>query len=113
MTFLLTFFRKSIVCRHSSDMDGFFCFGQVNAEKVAVTGKKRSQKIYRRHSGRPGGMTEEVFDDLQRRIPERIVEHAVRGMLPKGRVCIHFFCLAPSSLLANISMISFSEREAI
>lgn len=58
----------------------------VNAEKVAVTGKKRSQKIYRRHSGRPGGMTEEVFDDLQRRIPERIVEHAVRGMLPKGRL---------------------------
>jgi len=59
---------------------------QINAEKVAVTGKKREQKIYRRHSGRPGGMTEETFDNLQRRIPERIVEHAVRGMLPKGRV---------------------------
>lgn len=59
---------------------------QINAEKVAVTGKKREQKIYRRHSGRPGGMTEETFDSLQRRIPERIVEHAVRGMLPKGRV---------------------------
>ncbi|CAI5984015.1 unnamed protein product [Closterium sp. NIES-65] len=58
----------------------------VNAEKVAVTGKKRSQKIYRRHSGRPGGMTEETFDQVQARIPERIVEHAVRGMLPKGRL---------------------------
>ncbi|CAI6005908.1 unnamed protein product [Closterium sp. NIES-64] len=57
----------------------------VNAEKVAVTGKKRAQKIYRRHSGRPGGMTEETFDQVQARIPERIVEHAVRGMLPKGR----------------------------
>lgn len=59
---------------------------QVNAEKVAVSGKKRTQKLYRRHSGRPGGMTVETFDQLQQRIPERIVEHAVRGMLPKGRV---------------------------
>jgi len=58
----------------------------VNAEKVAVSGKKRNQKLYRRHSGRPGGMTVETFDQLQQRIPERIVEHAVRGMLPKGRV---------------------------
>ena len=59
---------------------------KVNAEKVAVTGRKRSQKLYRRHSGRPGGMKIETFDQLQQRIPERIVEHAVRGMLPKGRV---------------------------
>ncbi|KAL3821273.1 hypothetical protein ACJIZ3_007178 [Penstemon smallii] len=58
----------------------------VNAEKVAVSGKKRTQKLYRRHSGRPGGMTVETFDQLQKRIPERIIEHAVRGMLPKGRL---------------------------
>ncbi|XP_078431232.1 ribosomal protein L13 family protein [Wolffia australiana] len=58
----------------------------VNADKVAVSGKKRTQKLYRRHSGRPGGMTVETFDQLQKRIPERIVEHAVRGMLPKGRL---------------------------
>lgn len=56
----------------------------VNAEKVEVTGKKRSQKIYRRHSGRPGGMKTETFAKLQSRIPERIVEQAVRGMLPKN-----------------------------
>ena len=56
----------------------------VNAEKVAVTGKKREQKLYRRHSGRPGGMKIETFDKLQSRIPERIVEHAVNGMLPKN-----------------------------
>lgn len=62
---------------------------QVNAEKVAVSGKKRFQKLYRRHSGRPGGMTVETFDQLQQRIPERIIEHAVRGMLPKGRVSHH------------------------
>lgn len=65
-------------------------FLKVNAEKVAVTGKKRSQKLYRRHSGRPGGMKVETFAQLQERIPERIVEHAVRGMLPKGRVNSYF-----------------------
>ncbi|MEW5857171.1 MAG: 50S ribosomal protein L13 [Cyanobacteriota bacterium] len=56
----------------------------VNAEKVVVTGKKRTQKLYRRHSGRPGGMKTETFAKLQGRIPERIIEHAVRGMLPKS-----------------------------
>jgi large subunit ribosomal protein L13 len=54
----------------------------INAEKVAVTGKKRTQKIYRRHSGRPGGMKTETFAKLQVRLPERIVEEAIRGMLP-------------------------------
>lgn len=56
----------------------------VNAEKVAVTGKKRSQKLYRRHSGRPGGMKTETFAKLQARLPERIIEEAVKGMLPKN-----------------------------
>ncbi|WP_159787488.1 50S ribosomal protein L13 [Sodalinema gerasimenkoae] len=55
----------------------------INAEKVAVTGKKSSQKLYRRHSGRPGGMKVETFAKLQARIPERIIEKAVKGMLPK------------------------------
>jgi large subunit ribosomal protein L13 len=56
----------------------------INAEKVAVTGKKSSQKLYRRHSGRPGGMKTETFNQLQARLPERIVEQAVKGMLPKN-----------------------------
>ena len=55
----------------------------VNADKVIVTGNKTSQKLYRRHSGRPGGMKTETFEQLQRRIPERIIEKAVKGMLPK------------------------------
>lgn len=80
-----------ITCKYFStklDNCAVLCFQtfQVNAEKVAVSGKKRNQKLYRRHSGRPGGMTVETFDQLQQRIPERIIEHAVRGMLPKGRV---------------------------
>ena len=56
----------------------------INAEKVRVTGKKRTQKVYLRHSGRPGGMKSETFAQLQARLPERIVEHAVKGMLPKN-----------------------------
>ncbi len=56
----------------------------INAEKIAVTGKKRSQKLYRRHSGRPGGMKVETFAKLQARVPERILEQAVKGMLPKN-----------------------------
>ncbi|NEP16815.1 MAG: 50S ribosomal protein L13 [Leptolyngbya sp. SIO4C1] len=56
----------------------------INADKVDVTGKKRFEKLYRRHSGRPGGMKVETFQQLQNRIPERIVEKAVKGMLPKN-----------------------------
>lgn len=56
----------------------------VNAEKIEVTGKKRTQKLYRRHSGRPGGMKTETFAKLQNRLPERIIEQAVKGMLPKN-----------------------------
>lgn len=57
----------------------------VNAEKVIVSGRKAEQKLYRRHgTGRPGSMKVETFNQLQQRIPERIIEHAVKGMLPKG-----------------------------
>lgn len=56
----------------------------VNAEKAIVTGKKSSQKVYRRHSGRPGGMKVESFEKLQARLPERIIEQAIKGMLPKN-----------------------------
>jgi len=58
----------------------------VNAEKIKVTGKKAEQKLYRRHSGRPGGMKVENFKTLQGRIPERIVEKAIKGMLPHTRL---------------------------
>ena len=54
----------------------------VNADKVKVSGSKPQQKLYRRHSGRPGGMKVETFAHLQERLPERIVEKAIKGMLP-------------------------------
>lgn len=56
----------------------------INVEKVQITGKKFTKKKYRRHSGRPGGLKTETFEQLRRRISERILEESVMGMLPKG-----------------------------
>ena len=58
----------------------------VNAEKVVVTGKKRQAKKYYNYSGYPGGLRAVTFDDLVKRDPQRIWEHAVKGMLPKNRL---------------------------
>jgi large subunit ribosomal protein L13 len=58
----------------------------INAENIKVTGNKTTQKIYMRHSGRPGGKTIESYEQLQVRIPERIIEKAIKGMLPKNRL---------------------------
>nr|YP_009294577.1 ribosomal protein L13 [Asparagopsis taxiformis]AOM66060.1 ribosomal protein L13 [Asparagopsis taxiformis] len=55
-----------------------------NAKYINVTGQKKQQKIYRRHSGRPGGLKTETFEELQSRIPNRILEKSIKGMLPKG-----------------------------
>jgi large subunit ribosomal protein L13 len=51
-----------------------------------VTGAKASQKQYYRHSGYPGGLSATTFEELREKHPERIVEQAVRGMLPKNRL---------------------------
>jgi large subunit ribosomal protein L13 len=58
----------------------------VNAEKVHVTGQKMSQKKYYRHSGYPGGIKEISLRDQLQKFPERVLETAVRGMLPKNRL---------------------------
>lgn len=57
-----------------------------NAEKIKVTGKKITQKIYTRHSGYPGGLKQETFAKLMEKDPRKIIEHAVKGMLPKNRL---------------------------
>ncbi|HHU18400.1 MAG: 50S ribosomal protein L13 [Anaerovoracaceae bacterium] len=58
----------------------------INAEKVEVTGNKRQDKIYRRHTGYPGGLREINFEKLQAKKPNEIIKHAIKGMLPKGRL---------------------------
>ncbi|MCJ7516031.1 MAG: 50S ribosomal protein L13 [Dehalococcoidia bacterium] len=58
----------------------------LNATKVKVTGKKPKQKIYYRHSGYPGGLKAETYEELMATHPTRIIEHAVKGMLPHNRL---------------------------
>ena len=56
----------------------------INAEKIEVTGKKAKEKIYKHHTGYPGGLKEITFEKLQAKDPEEIIRHAVKGMMPKG-----------------------------
>jgi large subunit ribosomal protein L13 len=58
----------------------------VNAEKISVTGNKRADKKYYRHSGYPGGIKERTLDDMLERRPEEVIRHAVKGMLPRNRL---------------------------
>ena len=58
----------------------------VNAEKIHVTGQKMVQKKYYRHSGYPGGLREVALRDQLQKFPERVLENAVRGMLPKTKL---------------------------
>lgn len=60
------------------------CYIVVNVDKLKVTGKKATDKSYFRHSNYPGGIKEETFEKLHARKPERVLEIAVQGMLPKG-----------------------------
>lgn len=56
----------------------------VNAAKVGLTGQKRTQKMYYRHSGYPGGIKSTSFERMIKSKPERVIEIAIKGMLPKG-----------------------------
>ena len=56
----------------------------INADKIRVTGAKAAAKTYYRHSGFPGGLKSETFEQAMAKHPERVIEHAVKGMLPKN-----------------------------
>ncbi len=58
----------------------------INAEKVEVTGNKRTDKMYKHHTGYPGGLRTISFEKLQAKKPEEILRHAIKGMLPKGKL---------------------------
>jgi large subunit ribosomal protein L13 len=58
----------------------------INAEKVRVTGNKTKQKLYHRHSGYPGGLTSVTLEKMMQNHPTRVIEHAVKGMLPHTRL---------------------------
>lgn len=63
----------------------------INAEKIRLTGKKMTDKVYVRHTGYPGGQRFETAENLLKRKPLALVEHAVKGMLPKTRLGSELF----------------------
>ena len=69
---------------YTPHVDGGDYLVVVNVEKLRVTGNKAEDKTYYRHTGYPGGIYETNFKKLQQRFPGRILEKAVKGMLPKG-----------------------------
>ena len=58
----------------------------INAEKVVFTGNKLKDKVYRHHTGWPGGLKEVTAEKMMQRHPERVLESAIRGMLPKNKL---------------------------
>ena len=58
----------------------------INASQIGITSKKSEQKMYHSHSGYPGGIKSESFNSLKQRKPEKIIERAIWGMLPKNRL---------------------------
>jgi len=58
----------------------------VNADKIVVTGRKQDRKLYYHHSGYPGGLKVTSFRKMLQDHPERVLEHAIRGMLPRNRL---------------------------
>jgi large subunit ribosomal protein L13 len=71
---------------YAPHMDGGDFVVVINAAKVHVSGNKEFEKIYYRHSGYPGGLRAETLSEVREKYPERLVEIAVRGMLPKNRL---------------------------
>ncbi|MEK7061583.1 MAG: 50S ribosomal protein L13, partial [Patescibacteria group bacterium] len=71
---------------YSPHMDSGDYVVVINAEKIEVTGKKKTQKLYRSHSGYPGGFKEATFAKMSLEKPEEIIKHAVMGMLPDNRL---------------------------
>ena len=58
----------------------------INAEKVKLSGSKENDKVYFRHTGYPGGVKETKYSEMMQKFPERIVENAIKGMLPHNRL---------------------------
>lgn len=71
---------------YTAHVDGGDYVVVINAEKVAVTGEKELQKVYYRHSGFPGGIKDARLEEVREKFPERIIEAAVKGMLPKNKL---------------------------
>lgn len=79
-----------LIGKHKKNYANNFDMGDyvvvINAKKVELTGRKAKQKVYRRHSGYPGGFKEVKYEQLIEEHPAKVIEYAVSGMLPKNRL---------------------------
>jgi len=80
--------QKPIFCRNLDTGDFVIV---INADKVRVTGNKAKQKLYYRHSGYPGGLKSTTFEKMMQTHPTRVIEYAVKGMLPHNRLGAKIF----------------------
>ena len=86
----------------------------INAARVRVTGKKAQQKLYHRHSGYPGGLKSQSYEKLFSRDPVRVIEHAVKGMLPHnslGRAMFKKLRVYPGSEHPHQAQLSLRSTE--
>jgi large subunit ribosomal protein L13 len=86
----------------------------VNAARVKVTGKKAEQKIYYRHSGYPGGLKSRSYEEIFSKDPGRVIEHAVKGMLPNnnlGRAMFKKLKVYPGNEHPHQAQVSFGRHE--
>ena len=81
---------KLLLGKHKPDYEPHLVMGDhvivVNAGRVKFTGNKVAQKVYYRHSGYPGGLKSIALEKMLQTRPDRVIEHAVKGMLPKNRL---------------------------
>lgn len=85
-TEIATYLMGKHKANYSAHMDSGDYVVVVNAKEVVLTGRKPEQKVYRSHSGYPGGFKEVSFDKMSKEHPERVIEFAVYGMLPENRL---------------------------
>jgi len=71
---------------YTPNIDGGDYVVVINTKQVVITGRKSMNKMYYRHSGIPGGFREETFAEVMEKDPAKIIQHAVRGMLPKNKM---------------------------
>jgi large subunit ribosomal protein L13 len=85
-----TYIARALMGKHRPGYTPFIDTGDfvvvINAEKVRLTGRKADQKLYRWHTGYPGGLKEVTASRLLKQNPARLIEWSVRGMLPKGKL---------------------------
>lgn len=85
-TYIAHILRGKNLRSYTPSLESSQCIVVINASRIMISGQKQAQKQYMRHSGYPGGLTIETFAQLQSRLPQKIIEKAVKNMLPKTKL---------------------------